>query len=122
MEESILKSIRVSLGIEADDSTFDTELISHINGALMVVNQLGVGPNDGFKISSHEQTWKSFIGERKDLELVKTVVYLRTKLVFDPPQNAFLVTAMEKQLAEYDWRIELNHIPMSTTIPTTPEV
>ncbi len=122
MEESILKSIKTSLGTDPEDNTFDVELISHINGALTIVNQLGVGPDDGFRITGPEQTWEDILDGRKDLELVKTVVYLRTKLVFDPPQNAFLVAAIEKQIEEYDWRIEANSIPISVTIPTTPEV
>lgn len=116
MDESILESIKASLGINAEDTAFDQELISHINGSLMIANQLGVGPDDGFRITSPEQTWNEILGERKDLDLVKTVVYLRTKLVFDPPQNAFLVTAIEKQIAEYDWRIANNATPLLTVI------
>lgn len=106
--ESILDSIKKMLGITGED--FDQELLLHINGALMIANQLGVGPTEGFRITDNTQQWSDFMGDRKDLELVKVGVYLRTLLSFDPPQNSFLVNAIEKQIQECDWRIEINHI------------
>lgn len=106
----ILDSIKQMLGIDSEDTNFDRDLILHINGALMIVNQLGVGPS-GYKITSKEDNWDDFLEGRTDLELVKTTVYLRVRLIFDPPQNAFLITAIKDQIAEYDWRIEINHIP-----------
>ncbi len=107
---SILDSIKAFHGINSDDTAFDVELIMYINGALMIMSSLGVGPIGGFSISSKDDTWTDFLGERKDLDLVRTDVYLRVKLVFDPPANAFLVAAIEKQIQEYDWRIEEAHI------------
>ena len=107
---SILDSIKQLLGIDVNDTSFDKELIIHINGALMILNQLGVGPEDGYSIVDKNNTWDEFIGDRTDLELIKTDIYLRVRLIFDPPQNSFLVTSIEKQIQEYDWRIELNHI------------
>lgn len=104
---SILDSIKQLLGIDVNDTSFDKELIIHINGALMILNQLGVGPEDGYLIVDKNNTWDEFIGERDDLEIIKSVVYLRVRLIFDPPQNSFLVNALEKQIAEYDWRITL---------------
>lgn len=98
------------LGNEIEDTNFDHELILYINGALMVVNQLGVGPN-GYRITGKENTWSEFVGSRTDLELVKTDVYLRVRLVFDPPQNSFLVSAIREQITEYDWRIEMSRHP-----------
>ena len=98
------------LGINADDTNFDSELIIYINGALMVINQLGVGPN-GYIIEDALNTWDEFLIDRTDLELVKTNIYLRVRLIFDPPQNSFLVNAIKEQIQEYDWRIEVNHIP-----------
>ena len=108
--ESILDSIKQMLGINSEDTNFDRELIIHINGALMIINQLGVGPS-GYIITSNKNTWDEFLLGRKDLELVKTDVYLRVRLIFDPPQNSFLVNAIKEQIQEYDWRIELGHIP-----------
>lgn len=108
--DSILDSIKQMLGIESEDIVFDRELIIYINGALMIVNQLGVGP-EGYTITSKDNIWDEFMLGRTDLELVKTDVYLRVRLIFDPPQNSFLVAAIKEQIAEYDWRIELNHKP-----------
>lgn len=106
---SILDSIKQMLGIRSEDEAFDKELIIHINGALMILNQLGVGPAEGYVITSKDDTWSNFIGTRKDLELIKTAIFLRVSLSFDPPQNSFLVSAMEKQIEEFDWRINLTH-------------
>ena len=110
VDDSILDSIKQMLGSESEDTSFDRELIIYINGALMVVNQLGVGPN-GYRITGKENTWSEFMEARTDIELVKTDVYLRTRLVFDPPQNSFLVAAIKEQITEYDWRIELSRHP-----------
>ena len=98
---SILDSIKQMLGINADDTNFDSELIIYINGALMVINQLGVGPN-GYIIEDALNTWDEFLIDRTDLELVKTNIYLRVRLIFDPPQNSFLVNAIKEQIQEYD--------------------
>ncbi len=108
--ESILTSIKQMLGIGEEDTNFDIELIIYINGALMILNQLGVG-TPGYILRDASETWSDFLGARTDLELIKTNIYLRVRLVFDPPQNSFLVDAIKKQIEEYDWRIELNHIP-----------
>lgn len=106
---SILDSIKQMHGINSDDINFDSELIMHINGALMIMTQLGVGPVKGFSIRDNLATWEQFLEGRGDLDLVFNAVYLRVRLIFDPPQNSFLVTAIERQIKEYDWRIESQH-------------
>ena len=106
--ESILDSIKIMLGNSVDDTNFDTELIIFINGALSIINKLGVGPT-GYTISNSSNTWDEFLGDRTDLEEVKTNVYLRVRLAFDPPQNSFLVTSIKEQIAESTWYIELYH-------------
>lgn len=73
--------------------------------AIMSLTQLGVGPETGFMISSDLETWSDFIGDRKDIEGVKTFIYLKVRLVFDPPANQFLVDAMERQIRELECRI-----------------
>lgn len=106
--ESILTSVKQSLGIAEDDTTFDKELIFHINGALMIAGQLGVGDVNGFKITGTTETWTDFIGKRIDLELIKQAVTMRVQLIFDPPQNSFLVEAIKDQIQEFEWRVEFN--------------
>lgn len=115
---SILDSIKQLLGIDKNDDNFDKELIVYINGALMILNQLGVGPETGYSITDENNTWDEFLLDRKDLEAVKSDVYLRVRLIFDPPQNSFLVKAIEDQIKEYDWRIEVNHIPYVGPVTT----
>ena len=105
--ESILTSIKKMLGIGEEYAHFDADIIFHINSALMTLNQLGVGPADGFFVSTDEQTWEDFLGESKKLEAVKSYIYLRVKLLFDPPANGTLVEAMNKQIAEFEWRLNV---------------
>ncbi len=107
---SILDSIKQLLGIDVNDTSFDKELIIHINGALMILNQLGVGPTSGYSITDKNNTWEEFTLGRTDLEAIKSDVYLRVRLLFDPPQNSFLVASIEKQIQEYDWRITTQHL------------
>jgi hypothetical protein len=118
--ESILDSIKVMHGIGDDDTSFDKELVMHINGALMVMTELGVGPIAGYSITGKDQTWTEFLQGRTDLDLVFNDVYLRVKLIFDPPQNSFLVTAIERQIKECDWRIEAWHKPGTHIVAEEP--
>ena len=109
--ENILDSIKKLLGIDEADLNFDQELIMHINSVFMVLNQLGVGPVGGFKISSNEEVWTDFVGTRLDLESVKSYIYLKVRLLFDPPQNSFLVSSIEKQIEEHEWRLQVQVEP-----------
>jgi len=113
--ENILDSIKKLLGIDEADLNFDQELIMHINSVFMVLNQLGVGPVGGFKISSNEETWTDFVGARLDLESVKSYIYLKVRLLFDPPQNSFLVGSIEKQIEEHEWRLRAQVEPYAIT-------
>ena len=110
---SILDSIKYMLGGQplVDDTNFDPELILHTNGALMIMTQLGVGPKEGFSITSKDQTWQELLLGRTDLNGVFNAVYLRVKLIFDPPTNSFLVAAIKEQIKEYDWRLQEWHNP-----------
>lgn len=104
-ENSILISIKKLLGIDKDYVQFDQDIIININSALMSLMQLGVGPQSGFKISGEEETWNDFIGERMDLESVKTYIYLKVRLTFDPPQSSYLIENIKEQLKEIEWRL-----------------
>lgn len=106
--DSILTSIKKLLGIEADDTSFDNDLVIFINGALSTLTQLGVGPTYGYKITSATEVWSAFLGTtRLDLESVKSYVYLKVRLIFDPPQISYLVDAIKTQLTELEWRINV---------------
>jgi hypothetical protein len=105
--ESILTSIKNLLGIEATDTNFDVDIIMGINSALFNVNQLAIGPTDGFRITDATTTWSDLLGARIDLEAVKTYIYLKVRLLFDPPQMGYLVESINKQCLELEWRLNV---------------
>lgn len=107
VEESILTSIKKLLGIGESDESFDTDIIMSINSALMALNQLGVGDTAGFYISSKDDLWEDLLGDRTDLEAVKIYIYLKVRLMFDPPQNSFLVDSIKNQITELEFRINI---------------
>lgn len=109
--QSILTSTKKLLGIEEDYEQFDMDIIIYINSAFMSLNQLGLGPEDGFVIYSKSEEWTSFLDDRKDLEAVKSYVYLKTRLIFDPPQMGYLVEAINKQVSEIEWRLNVQVDP-----------
>jgi hypothetical protein len=105
--DSILTSVKKQLGIEEAYEHFDQDIIININTAFMILNQLGVGPEDGFVIQDKQSVWTDFIGDAKNLEAIKTYVYLKTRLTFDPPQMGYLVDAISKQINELEWRLNV---------------
>lgn len=106
MESCILYTIKKMLGVPMTDSPFDMEIIVGINSAIMVLNQLGIGPQ-GFVVTGVTETWSDLLEDFSDLEAVKSYIYIRTRLVFDPPTNSFLVNALQDQMKEYEWRLSI---------------
>lgn len=104
---SILNTTKTALGITVEDTNFDSDLLMHINSALMAVQQLGIGPIEGFLISSEADDWEDLLGARLDLEAVKLYIYLKVRLAFDPPQNSFLVEAIKNQITELEFRLNV---------------
>ena len=102
MNGSILDDIKKLLGEPYDH--FNTDIILHINTAFSVLNQLGVGPNTPFRITDSSSTWGDFTQDINSYSLIKDIVYLRVKLIFDAPSNSFLVDEMKKELEELEWR------------------
>lgn len=102
---SILNSIKKLLGIEPDYHYFDPEIIIYINGVFSILLQLGVGPEGGFWIKGEEETWDEFLSGERDIESVKTYVYLKVRLAFDPPQTSYLIDAIKNQASELEWRL-----------------
>lgn len=108
MEESILNTIKRLLGLDADYDVFDTDIVVHINSVLMTLDQLGVSiGDDAFYITGADETWDGLFDVNTNLMAVKTYIYLKVRLLFDPPTNSFLVNAIEDQIKELTWRINI---------------
>lgn len=104
--DSILISIKKLLGIDQQDTSFDADVIMYINGAFMELMQLGVGPEFGFIIYGENETWPEFLGDRKDLESVKTLTYLKVRILFDPPSSSAVLESIQRKISEYEWRVK----------------
>ena len=105
--KSILTSVKKMLGIAEEYIHFDPEIIMHINSVFMILNQLGVGPSEGFSIEDASTIWTDFVPNIIRIESVKTYVFLKVKLLFDPPQNSTVLSSYEKQIAEFESRINI---------------
>lgn len=108
MIDSILTSIKKLLGIVEEYEHFDADLIMHINSVFMTLTQLGVGPSSGFKIVDKSSTWDEFIEDKQDLEAVKSYVYLKVKLLFDPPLSSAVMEATNRAISELEWRLNVS--------------
>lgn len=102
---SILNTIKKLSGLEVEITHFDTDLLIHINSAIANLTELGIGPVDGLVVEGPDESWVDLLGDRKYLNDVKTYVYLKTRLPFDPPTNSFLVATIESQIKELEWRL-----------------
>jgi len=106
--DSILTSIKKLLGIAEDYNHFDVDLIIHINSAIMVLTQLGVGPSKGFAIEDDSVTWEDFIGEDiTKMQAAKSYIALKVRLLFDPPQSSAHIESINRQLSELEWRLHI---------------
>lgn len=106
MEESILKSVKKVLGIADDYTVFDQDILMHINSTFSILQQLGIGPETGFYISDDVPVWSDFIGvDANHFQMVKSYIPLKVRMLFDPPATSFAIAAIEKQIAEYEWRL-----------------
>ena len=108
--ESILTSIKKLLGIMSDYTNFDDDIIIHINTAFAMLNQLGVGPKGGFMIVDENSAWEEYTTEN-NLNMVKTYIYLKVRLLFDPPTSSALIESINRTLSEIEWRIFLEGDP-----------
>lgn len=107
MEESIFLSIKGMIGPDASYTVFDPDILIHINTALATLTQLGVGPASGFRVTGAEETWSDFLGDSKDLDSAKSYVYMKVKMIFDPPANSFVMDAYKKACDEIEWRLNV---------------
>lgn len=116
MEDSILMTIRKLVCGNANADHFDTDLLVHINTCFSILNQLGVGPENGFVVTDETQSWSSYIADNRVLNMVKTYVTLKIKVVFDPPLTSSVLEAMNKQISELEWRLNVAVDPAAQTV------
>ena len=105
METSILTSIKKMLGVAEDYTEFDEDIITHINSVFLNLTQLGVGPEEGFMIEDDTAVWEDFIDDSIKLQAVKTYMYLKVKLLFDPPLSSSVTESFTRMIAELEWRL-----------------
>lgn len=106
MSSSILNDVKHTLGLLPDQEAFDGDIIMHINSALSTLTQLGVGPVEGYQITGAANNWNEFADDPR-LNSVKSYIFLKVKLVFDPPGTGFATSAMERQIQELEYRINV---------------
>ena len=104
--ESILNSIKKMLGPDAEYDHFDPDIIMHINTVFMILNQLNIGPSEGFAIVDGLEEWGDYTTALNE-NAVRTFVYLKVKLMFDPPTSSVLMDSINNTLAELEWRLYL---------------
>lgn len=121
-EESILKSTKLSLGVPAEHTAFDTEILMHLNTALSTLNQLGVGPSEGLYVEDDDLEWAALTDGDLTLNDVKSYIHLRVKMLFDPPDTGFVLTAMKEQIKELEWRLMVKKDPEPEVVTTEPPV
>lgn len=105
--ESILNDTKKLLGIAKDYNHFDQDIMMHINSVFMILTQLGVGPSDGFTITGTSETWEDFIEDRKHIELIKSYIYLKVKLLFDPPSSSAVIESTNNMIREFEFRLNV---------------
>lgn len=108
MNDSILTSIKKLLGITEEYEHFDQDIIIHINSVFMILNQLGVGPSNGFSITDKTAVWSDFISEGSNLESVKSYIYLKVRLLFDPPTTSAVMESMNRMISEFEFRLNVS--------------
>lgn len=116
---SIFNETKAVLGLAENDTTFDTDIRMHINSALSTLNQLGIGPIGGLEVINATQIWADFLLTDLTLSSVKSYVYLRVRMLFDPPANSWTNVAMKDQIEQLEWRLNLVR---EDTIPHVPAV
>jgi hypothetical protein len=105
--ESILDSTKKYLGLGADYDVFDQDIMMNINSVFVTLQQLGIGPAEGFAIEDADATWDAFLGTQALLNTVKQYVFFKVRLAFDPPPTSFHIASLEKQIAELEFRMSI---------------
>jgi hypothetical protein len=118
MTDSILDNTKKTLNLASDYTAFDQDIILHINSVFSTLNQLGIGPAAGFSITDKVPVWADFLEGDLRLNNVKSYMYLRVRLLFDPPTLGYVIDAMQAQIKELEWRINVQHESVAWVDPT----
>jgi hypothetical protein len=121
--DSILDDIKKPIGLDAADTSFDADIIMHINSAFFALKQLGVGPTQTFSIKDNTSKWSDFFGsETTEFEAVKSYIYLKVKLIFDPPTSSTVLDSLTRIASETESRLMMEADAISHPyIPTVIE-
>lgn len=119
---SILNSVKKVLSIDPSYTVFDADIVLHINAVFATLEQLGIGPEAGFMIEDDSTTWDAFLGDDPMLNHVKLYICLKVRVIFDPPQTAALLEAMNKQIEQLEWRISVRREGVSWVNPNPPPI
>lgn len=114
MIDSILESTKKLFGLGEDCNSFDPDLVVFINAAFNILTQLGIGPIEGFRINGSDEVWESFTGNNVLLEMVKSYIFMRVRISFDPPSSATVMQAYKDQIQELEYRIYITANPIET--------
>lgn len=120
MSTSILTSVKKNLGILDDYTAFDDDILMHINTAFSTLRQLGIGPDVGFEIADKTALWDTFTGGDPKLNSVKTYIWIKVRLLFDPPTSSFMIESLKKQADEIEWRLNRDREDVAWVSPTPP--
>lgn len=115
VEQSILKTIKKLLGPDSDYNVFDQDILVFINSAIATLTQVGVGPSEGFRITGETETWDDFIGDDERIDFVKDYVFMKVKLMFDPPTSSSVLSAYQELCKELEWRLNVSTDPGTYT-------
>ena len=122
MADSIFNSVKKVVGLLGDDDSFDEDILLHINSVVSTLRQLGLSIPADFYVRDDVQTWQNLLGEFRDLDLVKSYMTMKVRLMFDPPSSSFGLKSMEEMVKEYEWRINvLTDQPYSVPVLPSPE-
>lgn len=121
MEPSILLSTKKVLGVAEDYTVFDVDIVMHINTALSTLTQLGVGPAEGFTVEDAGDEWEDFVDpDDHQYNAVQSYVYLKVRMLFDPPTTSYLISAQQKQIEELEWRLNVHREETGWVDPNPP--
>lgn len=107
MNDSILQSIKKLLGLDPDDTSFDVDILMHINTVFNTLAQLGIGPAAGYMIDGASNVWSEILGSDSNLNSIKTLIYLRVRMLFDPPTSAHAISAFNETAQMLEWRLNV---------------